>query len=396
LSASSRLLPYRIKCRPEDFRVEEVTDLRPSRSGRYRLYRLTKTEWNTVDLIVRLARDLRLPRDAFSFGGRKDRQAVTSQMVTIRDRADRSRRGPGYSLECIGSIDEPMTSQRIRANEFVIVLRDIADGDLPVVESNTAAVRSSGLPNYFDDQRFGSLDPELGLLGEAILRGRWEAALRIHLTLAPPDAPDVVREHGRRIDLIWRNWRVCLAEARSVTERRIFEHLLARPTDFQGACARVPHDAIAMALSAFQSHLWNRIACSIAEDAAADTAVVPGLAGPYVFPLHWRPTAYAGARRLTIPLPGPRMRLIHAELARTYFEVLARAGLREDAFTRIGLPSAAVRAVPRAFLLRPDRLRLQGAGPDDMHKGRMQCSISFALPRGAYGTMIVKRLAIRL
>lgn len=170
VSPPDRSIPYRIKCRPEDFRVEERTDLKPSRRGRYRLYRLTKAGWNTVDLIVRLSRDLRLPRDAFSFGGRKDRQAVTTQMVTIRDRADRSTRGPGYTLDCVGSIDEPMTSQRILANQFMIVLRGMSPENALSVEANTAAVRSSGLPNYFDDQRFGSLDPDLGSLGEAILR----------------------------------------------------------------------------------------------------------------------------------------------------------------------------------------------------------------------------------
>jgi tRNA pseudouridine13 synthase len=390
-----RLIDYRLKFRPEDFRVDEVTDLRPSRRGRYRLYRLTKTEWNTIDLIVRLARDLRLPREAFSFGGRKDRRAVTTQFLTIRDRADRSTTGPGYALECVGSTDEPMTSQRIRANEFSIVLRGIDPSDLPSIEGNAVAVRASGLPNYFDDQRFGSFDPELGMMGEAILRGRWERALRIHLTLASPEAPEAARAHGRRVASLWGKWKVCIAEAHTATERRVFETLLSRSGDFCAACRAIPSDAVSMALTAYQSHLWNRVACSITANASEETIEMPGLAGPYVFPMRWRPGAEAGARRLEIPLPGPRMKWIHPELARAYVETLERAGLSEDSFTRIGLPGASVRAVPRDYLTRPARLRVTHVGPDEMNPGSSRCTVSFGLPRGAYGTMVVRRLAVR-
>lgn len=398
MKGADRRIPYRIKSLPEDFRVDEVTDLRISRRGRYRIYRLTKKEWNTTDLIVRLARELRVPREAFSFGGRKDRRAVTTQFVTIRDRADRSTSGPGYSLECVGSTDEPMTSQRIRANEFVIVLRglDTADaGDTASIHSNMEAIRVSGLPNYFDDQRFGSLDPEHGMLGEAILRGRWEIALRIHLTLAPPDAPEAARAHGRRIASTWRNWKACIGEARTLTERRIFEALLARGTDFHGACRQIPSDVVGMALTAYQSHLWNRVACSVSLNAAEETVEVPGLAGPYLFPMRWRQGASMGARRLTIPLPGPRMKWIHPELARAYADTIERAGLSEESFAKIGLPAGGLRAVPRDYLIRPSRLRMAQVVADEQEPGATRCTLSFSLPRGAYGTMVVRRLAIR-
>jgi tRNA pseudouridine13 synthase len=395
MTGTDRRIPYRIKSLPEDFRVDEVTDLRISRRGRFRIYRLTKTDWNTTDLIVRLSRDLRLPRDTFSFGGRKDRRAVTTQFVSIRDRADRSTAGPGYTLECVGSTDEPMTSQRIRANEFAIVIRGVNDADLPSIRANIEAVRASGLPNYFDDQRFGSLDPERGMLGEAILRGRWENALRIYLTLAPPDATDAAQAHGRQIASQWRNWKACLAESRTTTERRIFEALLVRGADFNSACRQIPSDAVSMALTAYQSHLWNRVACSVAANASDEAVEVPGLAGGYLFPLRWRPGAITGARRLSIPLPGPRMRWIHPELARAYTETLERAGLSEDSFVKIGLPTSGLRAVPRDFLMRPARLRMAHVEPDERTPGANRCTLSFSLPRGAYGTMLVRRLAIR-
>jgi tRNA pseudouridine13 synthase len=390
-----RIIPCRIKVRPEDFRVEEISDLRPGRRGRYRLYRLTKTGWNTVDLIVRLARDMRLPREVFSFGGRKDRWAVTSQLVTIRDRADRSTRGPDFILEALGSVDESMTPQRIRANAFTIVLRDLDDADLPSIEAGAEAARSAGLPNYYDDQRFGSFDPERGFVGEAILAGRWETALRVHLTLPPPDAPEAAGERGRRIEERWGDWKGLLAASRTVTERRVFQSLIARHGDFRGAFGAIPRDAVSMALAAFQSHIWNRIACGIAEGAAEETVWAPGVAGPYAFPIRWSRVGAPRIQRLAIPLPGPRARMRDADLAQVYAATLEASGLREESFARPGPSGPLLRSVPRPFLLRPDRLRVIDIGADELRPGRMRCTATFRLPRGCYGTMVVKRLAIR-
>ena len=43
----------------------------------------------------------------------------------------------------------------------------------------------------------------------------------------------------------------------------------------------------------------------------------------------------------------------------------------------------------------PEDLQIHGAGIDELHPGRMKWTISFVLPRGSYGTMLVKRLVLK-
>ena len=73
----------KIKERPEDFQVEELTDLRPEDSGSFALYRLEKRNLNTLDALHFVRRRWKIDRQRIGFGGLKDRHAQTIQYFTI-------------------------------------------------------------------------------------------------------------------------------------------------------------------------------------------------------------------------------------------------------------------------------------------------------------------------
>ncbi|MCR4321318.1 MAG: tRNA pseudouridine(13) synthase TruD [Candidatus Brocadiaceae bacterium] len=73
----------KVKVKPEDFIVEEIADVPMSRTGDFCVYRLQKRGWNTVDVLKNLSRKLHLPSSVFSYGGKKDKYALTSQYITI-------------------------------------------------------------------------------------------------------------------------------------------------------------------------------------------------------------------------------------------------------------------------------------------------------------------------
>ncbi|MEK7828364.1 MAG: tRNA pseudouridine(13) synthase TruD, partial [Deltaproteobacteria bacterium] len=76
----------KIKVKPEDFIVEEKADLKFHKGGEHRVYLLTKRGFNTVDLLLRLSKKLGIPFSNFSYGGKKDRHALTTQYITIKDK----------------------------------------------------------------------------------------------------------------------------------------------------------------------------------------------------------------------------------------------------------------------------------------------------------------------
>src|SRR5439155_6782762 len=57
----------------------------------------------------------------------------------------------------------------------------------------------------------------------------------------------------------WGNWAVCKEQLPRGHARSLVDYLRTHPDDFRGAVARLRPDLRGLYLSAYQSHLWNRM-----------------------------------------------------------------------------------------------------------------------------------------
>jgi tRNA pseudouridine13 synthase len=169
-------------------------------------------------------------------------------------------------------------------------------------------------------------------------------------------------------------------------------HLAQRPGDFAGAFARLDREERALLASAYASAVWNRAVSRRVSDAvpAADRIVVPGAAGPLVFPRS--PEPLRPFERDVLPLPAPNARADDP----VWQEALERA-LLEDGLTldRLVLPKplgVVFRATKRPVLFRPEDPTASAPLPDELNRGRFAVDLSFGLARGLYATILVKRL----
>ena len=152
-----------------------------------------------------------------------------------------------------------------------------------------------------------------------------------------------------------------------------------------------------MILSAYQSFLWNEMVREIVRTWAPLVLEVRGIVTRYVFYLTLSGDALDYLRGVKLPTPGPRASLADPYLEHVYRTVLERAGITSDqAFALKKLRRAYVKAVPRDVLLFPEELELLDVAPDELYPGRVKAVLRFILPRGAYGTMVLKRLTLRL
>lgn len=390
------IIRYKVKVRPEDFHVVEVTDVTPERWGEYRLYRLTKSGWNTTDLLLRLAKRFGLPYRAISYGGKKDRHALTEQYITICDRRDFSLEEENYRLESLGFVHQPMTPDGIRGNHFRITLRAMGEADIPFLKRNLLAVRARGLPNYFDDQRFGSYDKRRGFIAEKLLKDQWEEGLKIYLTLEYPEETRAARQRKRFFLDHWWQWERCRERARSVTEQMIFDYLVRRGGNYVGAMNLVPREELSLILAAYQSYLWNEMVAEMIRHLASRTLSVSGVANSYVFPIELPNQAFDYLRTLRLPTPGPKVSFPDPYAQHIYLTTLRRVGLQPSAFALKKLYRAYFNSFARDVLVMPEGLELLDVAPDDLYPGRMKATVRFFLPRGSYGTMVLKRLTLKV
>ena len=112
-----------IKLVPEDFRVEELTEWQPAESGPFSVYELTKRKLDTFEAMRLVSAHARVPLQKIAYVGLKDRQGVTTQLISIEGgRLDG--RISGIKYRFLGRARAPLGPEHLRGNAFTIVVRD--------------------------------------------------------------------------------------------------------------------------------------------------------------------------------------------------------------------------------------------------------------------------------
>ncbi len=385
----------KLKQQPDDFRVEELTDVVAGAAGEFALYRLDKTGWTTPDALSAIRRRWQLDARRVSYGGLKDRHAVTSQHVTVFHGSKRNLSHERVTVTYLGQCAEPFTAADIRANRFTITMRSMSDNAVSHAEAALREVADAGLPNYFDDQRFGSVGEGAEFVAKEMVFGRFERAL--WLALAAPyehDRADVKREKATLVGL-WGKWPECQAKLPKGHARSLVSYLAAHPTDFKGAVARLRPELQGLYLSAYQSYLWNKMLSAWLTSTldSANLTDVELKLGKVPAPVRV-PEEHRGAwESLTLPLPSARVK---PEPGVAWLPIVEEV-LKAEGLT---LAELKVKGMQKPFFSKGDRpasIKAEKisnfADADELNKGRRKLVLRFDLPKGSYATMLVKRIA---
>ena len=144
--------------------------------GKYCYFLLHKVNMDTMDALNRLAMNLHLKPNNFSYAGTKDRRAWTTQWVCVKKirptnilRAARNIRGAyvgnfKFETECL-------KLGMLSGNCFRIALRNVSGTD-EQIEKSMISLRDNGFINYYGLQRFGTVASiPTYEIGKALLRG---------------------------------------------------------------------------------------------------------------------------------------------------------------------------------------------------------------------------------
>lgn len=155
-----------VRTSPADFKVEEITAVRPAGTGEHVLVKVRKrganTQWVARSLATRAGVRIR----DVGFAGLKDRHAVTEQWFSIhlpgRDVSCDALAGDDYEILERVRHTRKIRRGALRGNRFEILLRDV-DGERRLLEERLHCLASRGAPNYFGSQRFGRNGSNLAL-----------------------------------------------------------------------------------------------------------------------------------------------------------------------------------------------------------------------------------------
>ncbi|OAQ21796.1 tRNA pseudouridine(13) synthase TruD [Thermosulfurimonas dismutans] len=381
-----------IKEIPEDFIVYEVADIHPEGQGNYALYRLKKRDLTTWDVLGEIARKLRRRQDEIGYGGLKDRHAVSYQFVTIPQGPKKDLHGEGWTLEYLGKVSSPMSKARLQGNLFEITVREVEASE-EELSQEVEAVKRFGLPNYFDEQRFGSVRHGQGFAAREAVLGNYERAL--YLLLVEGSQYEYRRTEKFR-ECLRRNWpkvESCLELAPSPWERRLLEFLVAhKPSKrtFKRAFALIDAEYLLMLAHAYQAYLWNEILRRYLNRRNLDHFTVPYLLGEFAFYEKLSPEALEELSSLRLPLPSPRLKLT-PDVRILYEEVLTREGIPALSKLRTLVKGLVFKTYPREAVIFPEGLTFS-LQEDERHPGKKKAVFRYFLPKGSYATLVLKRI----
>lgn len=383
----------RIKQRLDDFRVRELlVEGYLAERGEHRVYRVTKRKLTSFDAAKELAHAAGVPASEVAIAGLKDRQGVTAQYMTIRRGRDVQFRAPDLSVETVGFAAEPLASAHSLGNAFEVTLRGLMQPDLDLLRENVPALRGAGLVNYFDEQRFGNLRHGQGWIAQQLMRGEHEAALqRLLASHSDHDDPSA-QAFKRALIEHWGDWSECREIAgRFGQHHSVFEYLKSAPEDFAGAFFHISSRLRLIHLYAFQSHIWNRAVADCVRSFVPleQRVVLEGVEGPLVYPAQPPPPQAPRSFRL----PGPRLEDVADPDQRRWLEdALSRERMVADDFAIEGVSGFQLKGEDRELWIEPRHLRVRPAERDTLNFGAYAVKVRFELPRGAYATLVVRRL----
>jgi tRNA pseudouridine13 synthase len=388
-------MKIKIKAIPEDFIVEEISDFQRSGSGPFAFYVLEKRGWNTLDALKMISRETRVPLKDFSYGGKKDRHGLTRQFISVRRRGRLSVRAKeGYSLTFAGFGPRPMGPHFIQGNRFEMTVRDLRDAEAKNALGEVGRVKTSGFPNYFDDQRFRSYDADQGFFAEKILKKHYNGALKVFMVSR--NAADKPQDAERKRFFLssWKNWKACRRAAVTDFERHVFELLERKPDFFLPALQRIPREEASMRFSSYQSFLWNEVLRRLLKEILPGVlSDCPGETGDYLFYNEITKELFLCLKNMEIPLAAANARMPDPRTERIYRQLLEERGIKPAQFNIRGMRQAFFKASPRRAVIVPDDLHATEE-PDETANGRRKLRVRCVLPRGSYGTILLKRLFI--
>ncbi len=337
---------FTIKETPEDFVVEEVP-VAFSGTGPYAIYALRKRGMTTHQALAALSRRFSVPQDRWGVAGLKDRRAVTTQYVSLKGRKDLHMAEPCLELSYHAQHDRPLTPGQLQGNAFRITVRNLDKDDLALVEQAVRYLNAqhNRIPNYFDEQRFSAHNVAIGRL---LVRKRFGEALDLLIQTAA-QGPQL--EAARKLS----------------------------PNDVVGCLRLLPRKQLLFYIHAYQSWIFNEL--------LAQVCIAQGV---------WKRTSYSHGmfvfpRSLTV-LPAS-LPLVGFGTDQT---VLGGAALPESIkprdFVFPSIPELSSAGGERPANAAVADITLGEPLPDTLHTGKLQQEVAFHLPKGSYGSLVIRYL----
>ncbi len=384
----------KLKQLPADFVVEETPIFTISaEKDEHTVFLLEKQEVDTFDAIRRIAQRLRISLFEIGYAGLKDKHALARQYVSIPTRYNvQGLKMESMILTLVGYSRKKIKIGDLVGNRFTIIVRDISENELDDISLKAAEISLSGVPNYFDSQRFGSvIDKEF--IGRYIIRKNYESAVKQYLTAYQKFEPKKVKDEKRKILSCWDDLSKVLVNNNAFA---LVIKEYSKTKSWLAAYRKIPAHLREMFVNAYQSYLWNECVKEALKEVVERKKLysIEYAIGSLLF---YTTLTQQEMENISQTFQTISETALFSEAEQKIVNhVLVKENLSLSDFAIEDETGNFFKTRSRQILLIPEDFTISKPQRDEINDKanmiRYKIQVSFSLPKGSYATLVTKRL----
>ncbi len=385
----------KLKQLPEDFIVEEIPNFKISQNkDRYQVFLMGKRELDTFDALKIISKELKIPLPKIGFAGLKDKHGVTKQYISIPvEQHIENKDIRNIKLEFVGYHNKRIETGDLEGNKFIIAARNIQKGDTPGIYSRAETIPETGVPNYFDSQRFGSVIHN-EFIAKYLIQKNYEKAVKIFLTKYTKKERKKTKDEKREILTSWKNLE------RVNVKNKVFADIISeyvKTKSWLAAYKKIPSNLREMFVNAYQSYLWNECVKETLKKIVGKERLydINYNIGSLVF---YKKLIDIEIKKIprTIQTISPSIKFSSEFEEEVIKSVLSKEKISLEDLDIKEETGNFFKTRERDVILKPDEFKISEIEIDEVNdrenKNNYKIIISFILPKGSYATIITKRL----
>ena len=397
-----------IKQFPEDFVVEEVPILPPPGDGNYTIAFVEAKNWETHQLIYRMARSLGISEQAIGIAGIKDKRAVTKQAMSFQCPMEKLRglSLPRVRVGILYRSYHPISRGELIGNIFRVKIRDADIDEERIRRISEDIEKAGGFPNFFGIQRFGIIRPVTHLVGKSIIEGNFKEAVK-HYIAYPTEHEKEPERKARAFFHETEDFKeaIKLYPDHLHFEKAILNKLIESNGDYIEALKILPFNLLTMFVYAYQSYIFNRILSErIRKGLPIDKAVEGDIIMPFnknmfreneLIPVNRRNIEKVnreiakGKAYVTGLLVGYDSVFAEGEMGEIEHRIIEEEKIDTRNFIIPEIPSLSSSGSRRSLLAPLDNLEWK-INKDEINEGKLRVDFKFELIKGSYATSLLR------
>lgn len=388
-------MSFILKHSHNDFHVEEILTLDiEKQKDTYSIYRIVKKGTNTLDVIDDIAKRLRIPKKHIGYGGLKDKQAISTQYISIPDGQSINYSAKNYTLDFIGWSKSPVSRSVLRGNKFSTVIRNIDTKEIATAIKQIELIKRCGFVNYYDEQRLASARHKEGFFARSVILEHWQEAFKLLFAYSSKHDDQKTRRFRKCVQQNWNKWENCIPFATTHWERRVLEYISKHHKRFKKSLELVDKEFLFLLATAYQSYLWNKVAVEWLEKFLPKRNFFNTNTkfGKLLFPKN-DGDEICKYIDIEIPSLSPKMTLDEPWNS-LYEKVLNEEGIHSKSNFKSKLTGLYFRSHRRKLFVLPENFSYSIAD-DEIFDGKKKLTINTFLPKGSFLTMIVRQIFLK-